>query len=54
VALHKAGVPTELHLYAEGGHAFGLRATSLPIGRWPALVEQWLRTIRILGPQQGR
>jgi acetyl esterase/lipase len=24
VALHKAGVPTEMHLYAQGGHAFGL------------------------------
>ena len=54
VALHKAGVPTELHLYAKGGHAFGLRATNLPIGRWPELVEQWLHTIGMLGPQQGR
>ncbi len=35
VALQKAGVPAEMHLYAEGGHAFGLRATKLPIGRWP-------------------
>jgi acetyl esterase/lipase len=25
VALQKAGVPTEMHLYAQGGHAFGLR-----------------------------
>jgi acetyl esterase/lipase len=53
VALQKAGVPTELHLYAKGGHAFGLRSTNLPIGRWPELVEQWLHTIRMLGPQQG-
>ncbi len=51
VALQKAGVPTELHLYAKGGHAFGLRATSLPIGRWPQLVEQWLHTIGMLGRQ---
>jgi acetyl esterase/lipase len=48
VALQKAGVPTELHLYAKGGHAFGLRATNLPIGRWPQLVEQWLHTIGML------
>ena len=51
VALQKAGVPTEMHLYAKGGHAFGLRATNLPIGRWPQLVEQWLRAIGMLGPQ---
>jgi acetyl esterase/lipase len=51
VALQKAGVPTEMHLYAKGGHAFGLRAANLPIGRWPELVERWLHTIGMLGPQ---
>jgi acetyl esterase/lipase len=53
VALQKAGVPTEMHLYAQGGHAFGLRPTKLPIGRWPALVEQWLHTIGMLSPREG-
>ena len=52
-ALQKAGVPTEMHLFAQGGHAFGLRPTKLPIGRWPALVEQWLQTIGVLSPQDG-
>ena len=51
VALQKAGVPTEMHLYAKGGHAFGLRATNLPIGRWPQLMEQWLHTIGMLDRQ---
>ena len=32
LALKKAGVPAEMHLYATGGHAFGLRATHEPIG----------------------
>lgn len=45
IALKNAGVPVEMHLYAEGGHAFGLRRTALPITRWPELVETWLRTI---------
>lgn len=44
-ALKKAGVPVEMHLYAQGGHAFGLRRTSFPITGWPRLVETWLRTI---------
>src|SRR6266550_2950002 len=44
-ALKDAGVPTELHMYAEGRHAFGLRRTKDPITEWPQLVEQWLRTI---------
>jgi len=45
VALKKAGVPAEMHLYAQGNHAFGLRPTKLPITGWPELVETWLGTI---------
>ncbi len=45
IALERAGVPTEMHLYAHGGHAFGLRHTKFPITDWPQLVETWLRTI---------
>lgn len=43
-ALKKAGVPVEMHLYAQGGHAFGLRPTKFPVTRWPRLVETWLET----------
>jgi acetyl esterase/lipase len=50
IALKNAGVPTEMHLYADGGHAFGLRRTKDPITEWPQLVEKWLRTIGILAP----
>jgi acetyl esterase/lipase len=39
IALKKAGVPVEMHLYAQGGHAFGLRRTKFPITAWPQLVE---------------
>jgi len=49
IALKKAGVPVELHLYAQGGHAFGLRRTKAPVTRWPALVEGWLVSIGMLG-----
>jgi acetyl esterase/lipase len=45
VALKNAGVPVEIHSYAEGGHAFGLRRTKFPITAWPELVERWLVTI---------
>jgi len=48
IALKNAGVPVELHLYAQGGHAFGLRQTKLPITRWPQLVETWLGTIGMI------
>ena len=45
IALSKAGVPVEMHLYAQGGLAFGLRRTELPITGWTQLVETWLGTI---------
>jgi acetyl esterase/lipase len=45
IGLKNAGVPVEMHLYAHGGHAFGLRRTKLPITAWPQLVETWLQTI---------
>ncbi|MBI5630677.1 MAG: alpha/beta hydrolase [Elusimicrobia bacterium] len=51
-ALKKAKVPIEMHLYATGGHAFGLRRTEHPITRWPELVETWLRTIGMISDKE--
>ena len=42
MALKKVGVSVEMHLYAKGGHAFGLRHTNLAVTAWPRLVETWL------------
>lgn len=47
-ALAKAGVPVEMHLYAQGGHAFGLRRNRFPVTDWPQLVETWLHTIGMI------
>jgi len=48
IALKNAGVPVEIHLYAHGGHAFGLRRTKLPVSSWPQLVDTWLATIGMI------
>jgi acetyl esterase/lipase len=48
IALKNAGVHVEMHLYAHGGHAFGLRRTKLPVTGWPPLVETWLVTIGMI------
>jgi acetyl esterase/lipase len=48
IALKNAKVPVEMHLYAEGRHAFGLRRTKFPITGWPDLVETWLKTIGMI------
>ena len=49
LALKRAGVPTELHVYAEGGHGYGLRRTKLPVTAWPDLVDVWMKTIGATG-----
>jgi acetyl esterase/lipase len=46
--LKSAKVPAELHVYAQGGHGYGLRRTALPVTTWPDEVEKWLRTIKVL------
>ena len=48
LALKNAKVPAELHIYAQGGHGYGLRRTALPVTTWPQSVETWLHTIHIL------
>jgi acetyl esterase/lipase len=48
LALKAAKVPAELHVYAEGGHGYGLRRTALPITNWPDLVDTWLKTIHMM------
>jgi len=47
-ALKNVHVPAEMHLYAQGGHGFGLRRTALPVTTWPQAAEIWLHNIKIL------
>lgn len=47
-ALKNAKVPAEMHIYANGGHGYGLRRTELPVTAWPNLVETWLQTIQVV------
>jgi acetyl esterase/lipase len=48
LALKRAGVPAELHVYSTGGHGFGLRPTGKPSATWPKSCEAWLRVQGIL------
>jgi acetyl esterase/lipase len=42
-ALRKAGVKAELHIYASGGHGFGLRPSDHPCCTWPQRCAEWLQ-----------
>jgi acetyl esterase/lipase len=55
LALKKAGVPAELHVYASGGHGFGLRPSDKPCSTWPQRCAEWLKSQGFLkGGPAGR
>jgi len=43
LALRKAGVPSELHVFGKGPHGVGLRINDPVLGEWPVLLANWLR-----------
>src|SRR3954469_18985379 len=43
LALRRAGVPTELHIYAGALHGFGVRPVSNPCGMWTRCCTDWMR-----------
>jgi acetyl esterase/lipase len=45
---HHAGIPAELHIYAKGGHGFGMRKQGLPIDAWPDALHGWLKIEGVL------
>ncbi len=47
-ALKDAGVPAELHLYATGGHGFGMRPVGKVEEHWGDTAAEWLRRIGML------
>jgi dipeptidyl aminopeptidase/acylaminoacyl peptidase len=48
LALKRAGVQAEMHLYSRGGHGYGLRPSTDAVSSWPGRAEDWLRTIGVL------
>ena len=43
LALKQANVPSELHVYPEGGHGYGLRRTEQFVTTWPDRAADWMR-----------
>jgi acetyl esterase/lipase len=53
LALKRASVPVECHLFATGGHGFGMRSSADPYATWPQRAEDWLRSRQILKAGKG-
>ena len=50
MALRKAGVPAEMHIYEQGPHGVGLAPTDEALSSWPARLADWLRVRGLLNP----
>ena len=48
--LKKHKIPAELHVFSQGGHGYGLRATDKPVTSWPTACAAWLRTEKWIAP----
>lgn len=48
MALRKAGVPAELHIFEPGAHGVGLAMNDAVLGAWPPLLSSWLRARGLL------
>lgn len=50
MALKNAKVPAEMHLYAEGGHGYGMRRNDNLVSTWPQRASDWLGSLGLLKP----
>lgn len=48
LAMKRAGAPAELHVYATGGHGFGVRKVGHPCEGWTERCLEWLRKLGLL------
>ena len=54
LALKRAGIPAELHIYATGDHDFGVRQNEKLPSSWPHLCVKWLNSQGLLKPIPGK
>jgi acetyl esterase/lipase len=52
-ALVKAGVPSEMHIFANGPHGVGLGGSDASLEQWPNLLDTWLRANGLLSPKSA-
>lgn len=41
----KLNLPAELHIYAKGGHGFGMKQSGLPTAAWHVRVGEWMKSM---------
>lgn len=54
LALRKAKVPAEMHIYQKGRHGFGLGQKHGPVSSWPLRCEDWMRGLGLLNKKNSQ
>ena len=49
LAMRRAHVHSEVHVFPHGGHGYGLRPTDDPVTHWPRLAAGWMKRMEYLG-----
>ncbi|HOX37864.1 MAG TPA: alpha/beta hydrolase [Candidatus Brocadiia bacterium] len=53
MALKRAKVPSELHVFPTGGHGYGLRPSAHAISKWPEFCQTWMKKTGLLDGVTG-
>lgn len=48
MAMKQFGIPAELHIFAKGGHGFGMKQSELPVNKWPEMFIEWMKAMKII------
>jgi len=48
LAARRANVDSELHIFAKGGHGFGMKEIDEEVVKWPEMAGNWMRTMGFL------
>lgn len=51
LALARVNASAELHVFAKGGHGFGMKKIDEEVARWPELAANWMKALDLLGKQ---
>lgn len=46
----KLNLPAEMHIYAKGGHGFGMKRKGIPTDDWLVRVGEWMKSMGYLDP----
>ncbi len=47
-ALQKNNIPSEIHIFQEGGHGFGMAEWDEALNKWPGLLKQWMKNNELI------